>query len=244
MTAKEKIKAELADLVKDGNELLSKFRDTKKKPHVSIDYQEWYSRALHAMELLARDRYDEFRRYYEPDPKRKSLGYGTYVIQDYIKGVKPGSYQLRDFDTRGQAALGVFNQLVILAAVVSRSNSALDDIQGTLFAELQDEEIDSAAGLLKVNIRAAGALAGVVLESHLQKVAAAHSVQISKKSPTIADLNDSLKLAKVYDVPVWRKISYLADIRNLCSHKKHADPTLEQGTELVDGVRWAVKNVA
>ncbi len=223
MTAKEKIKGELSELVKEGNELLKKFQDTEKKPSVHLPYQAWYSKALRAVEWLARDRYEEFRHYYEPDPKRKSFGYGTYVIQDYLKNIKPGAYELQHFDCRGQAAMGVYNQLVMLTSVVARANNALGDIQGTLYAELQDEEIDSAASLLKVNVRAAGALAGVVLEAHLQKIAEAHGIKIAKKAPTIADLNEPLKAAGVYDISVWRKISYLADIRNLCSHKKASD---------------------
>lgn len=243
MGAKEEVQDELTDLVKQGNAVLKKFHDTKKLPDVRIDYQSWYSKALRVMQLLAPDRYAEFRGYYEADPKRKSLGYGTYVIHDFIKGVAPGSYQLQDFDTRDQAALGVFNQLVILAAVIGRSKSILADIQGALLAELQDDEVDTAEALVKVNVRASGALAGVILESHLQKVAEAHGIKIAKKAPTIADLNDPLKAASVYDTAAWRKISYMADIRNMCSHKKAVDPTAEQAKELVDGVRWVVKNV-
>ncbi|WP_445367569.1 hypothetical protein ACH5Y9_21735 [Methylomonas sp. BW4-1] len=243
MNAKEKVETGLAELVEEGGKLLTKFED-KKKPEVRLDYQVWYSKALRAMQLLAADRYEEFRRYYEPDPKRKSLGYGTYVIHDYIKGVAPGAYQLRDFDTRGQAAMGVYNQLLLLTSVVARSKSVLADIQGTLLAELQDEEIDTAEALLRVNARAAGALAGVILESHLQKIAEHRGVKIAKKSPTIADLNEPLKTAGVYDITVWRKLSYFADIRNLCSHKKTEAPTNEQVRELIDGVRWAIKNVA
>jgi hypothetical protein len=239
---KQKVQEEFSDLLKQGTAVLKNFYDTEKKPDVSIDYQAWYSKALKAMRLLAPDRYDEFRHYYEADPKRKSLGYGTYVIQDFIKGVAPGAH--RDFDARGQAARGMYNQLIILAAVIARAKSILADIQGALFAELQDDEVDTAEALLKANVRAAGALAGVILESHLQKVAEAHEIKIAKKAPTIADLNDPLKAAGVYDTAVWRKISYMADVRNMCSHKKAADPTPEQAKELVDGVRWAVKNIA
>lgn len=244
MGAKEMVLAELSELLKDGYAVLKKFQDAKNEPNIRIDYQSWYSKALKAMQLLAPDRHEEFRRYYEADPKRKGLGYGTYVIHDYIKGVAPGAYQLKDFDARGQAALGMFNQIVILQSVIDRSETILGDIQGALLAELQDDEVDTAEALLKINIRAAGALAGVILESHLQKVADGHGVKIAKKAPTIADLNDPLKAAGIYDTAVWRKISYLADIRNMCTHKKAADPSAEQAKELVDGVRWAVKNVA
>ena len=92
--------------------------------------------------------------------------------------------------------------------------------------------------------RAAGSLAGVVLEAHLQRVATTHNIKITKKAPTIADLNDPLKQDGVYETATWRKIGYLADLRNLCSHKKDVEPTAAQVVELIEGVNWAVKTIA
>ena len=64
---------------------------------------------------------------------------------------------------------------------------------GHLFAEIQDSELSAAVKLKTVSSRAAGAVAGVVLERHLQRVAVNHKIPIRKKDPTIADLNDPLK---------------------------------------------------
>ena len=177
------------------------------------------------------------------DPKRKSLGYGTYVIQDYIKGVAPSSYSYPNFDARKQTLQCFFNQLTILHAVGERIDSVLSNIEGELLAEIQDGEIAVARQLSKVSLRAAGALAGVVIEGHLQKVADAHGLKIAKKNPTIADLNDPLKAASVIDTPAWRKISFLADICNLCAHKKDAEPTKQQVEGLIQGAEWLTKNV-
>ena len=68
-------------------------------------------------------------------------------------------------------------------------------------------------------------------------------MKIAKKNPTIADLNDPLKAASVIDTPAWRKISFLADLRNLCSHKKDAEPTKDQVEDLIQGAEWLTKNV-
>jgi hypothetical protein len=119
----------------------------------------------------------------------------------------------------------------------------LQDVTGHLFAELQDSELIAAVQLKKVSRRAAGALAGVVLERHLQRAAENHKISIRKKAPTISDLNDPLKQAGVYDVPMWRKIQLLADIRNLCSHQKTLEPTDEQVDELISGVNSVIKSV-
>ena len=93
------------------------------------------------------------------------------------------------------------------------------------------------------NWGAAGALAGVILEGHLQRVAANHKLTIPKRDPTIADLNDPLKQGGVYDTPTWRKIQFLGDIRNLCSHQKSSEPTKEQVLELIAGVNSVVDTV-
>ncbi len=135
------------------------------------------------------------------------------------------------------------NQMQIIASLSSRIDSVLQDVTGYLFAELQDSELIAATKLKKVSLRAAGALAGVVLERHLQRAATNHSVSIRKKAPTISDLNDPLKKKGVYDVPMWRKIQLLADIRNLCSHQKAVEPTEEQVEELIAGVNSVIKSV-
>ena len=242
MTKREAIHKELSALYKEGAELAVAFQKKEDK-QFQYDYQRWYTKALKAVASLAPDRYAEFRGYYEVDPKRKSLGYGTYVIQDFLKGVAPGGYQYEGFDSRAQVLTCFFNQLTILMSIEERVDSVLSNIEGELYAELQDSEVVVARQLAKVSLRAAGALIGVVIEGHLQKVATAHGVKLAKKNPTIADLNDPLKAASVIDTPAWRKISFLADLRNICSHKKDVEPTKEQVEELIQGAVWLTKNV-
>lgn len=242
MSKRELIRKEMSDLYQEGLNLAEAFQENEKKPF-HLDYQCWYSKAMKAVAALAPDRYTEFQSYYEINPKRKTLGYGTYVIQDFLKGVKPAGIQYLDFDSRKQVLICFFNQLTLFNSIVERINSVVANIEGELFAELQDSEIVVAKQLAKVNLRAAGALMGVVIEGHLQKVASSHSVTIAKKNPTIADLNEPLKTAAVIDTVTWRKISFLADLRNLCSHKKEVEPTKEQVEELIQGAEWLAKNV-
>lgn len=242
MSKKDQIRKEIAALYDEGASLAVAFQKDQEK-QFQYDYQRWYTKAIKAVALLAPDRYQEFRGYYEIDPKRKGLGYGTYVIQDYIKGVVPNGFAYPDFGTREQALRCFFNQLTILCSLTERIDSVLSDIEGELYTELQDSEIAIARRLAKVSARAAGALMGVVIEGHLQKVASNHEIKVSKKNPTIADLNDALKSAGIIDTPTWRKISFLADIRNLSSHKKDTEPTKEQVEELIQGAEWLIKNV-
>jgi hypothetical protein len=137
----------------------------------------------------------------------------------------------------------VYNQTQILSSLSSRIDTVLSDVRGHLFAELQDAELHAAEQLIQVSVRASGALAGVILERHLQRVVINHKLTIAKKDPTISDLNDPLKQAGAYDTPTWRKIQLLADIRNLCSHQKSTEPTKEQVVELISGVNSVIKSI-
>lgn len=242
MTKRAAIHKELGDLYDEGAKLATAFQN-KKDTQFHYDYQAWYTKAVKAVASLAPDRHAEFRGYYEIDPKRKSLGYGTYVIQDFLKNVVPSGYGFDKFNSRNQVVQCFLNQLSILHSISSRVDSLLANIEGELYSELQDNEISVAKQLIKISPRSAGAIVGVVIEGHLQKVADTHAIKIAKKHPTISDLNDPLKAAGVTDTAGWRKISYLADLRNLCSHKKDAEPTKEQVEELISGAEWLTKNV-
>lgn len=242
MSKRDLIRKELLEVYDKGTKLALAFQKKEEK-QFAYDYQHWYTKALQAVRSLAPDRLQEFRNFYEIDPKRKTFGYGTYVIQDYIKGVLPDKFHYPNFDTREQTLICFFNQLTILHSLTSRVDSLLANIEGELYAELQDSEVVTARQLAKASPRAAGALVGVVIEGHLQKVASNRGVKVAKKNPTIADLNDPLKAAGIIDTPTWRKISYLADLRNLCSHKKNTEPTKEQVEELIQGAEWLTKNV-
>lgn len=245
MDAAESIKKELGSLLDAQSDLLKLVQDTEHTIEFGTAYQRWYSRAYKIVQSLAPERLQEFVSYYLIDPKRKITDAGNYVIQDYIKaiGARTNSYDKPFWDVNNLTAIRILNQVQIISSLSNRIDSVLQDVTGHLFAELQDSELAAANQLKKVNLRAAGSLAGVVLERHLQRVSANHNATPSKKSPTISDLNDSLKQAGVYDVPTWRKIQLLADIRNICSHQKSSEPAAEQVDELISGVNSIIKSV-
>lgn len=254
MTTKQKIAKELKDCLDEVIKLLKILQEYDKKADLKKDdeeenipfqmhYQIWYTKASRIVERLAPDRLAEFKSYYEIDPKRKSIGYGTYSIQDFIKNVVPSRRSHPDFDAVEQTFTNVYNQNTILSSLVSRIDNIVNNIETSLFYELQDKELDTAQKLIKVNLRASGSLAGVILESHLQKVVQTHNLKSRKKYPSIGDFNEILKSNEIIENPTWRKISYLADLRNLCTHKKSSEPTEEQIIELINGVNWAIKMI-
>jgi len=143
-----------------------------------------------------------------------------------------------------QAALArMFNQVQILISLSSRIESVLTNVEGHLRADIEDRELSAAAELSKSNLRAAGTLAGVVLERHLWQVASNRGIKITKKDPTVGDLNEALKKETAYELPTYRKIQFLADIRNVCCHNKGREPTVDEVRELLSGVGGIIKSV-
>lgn len=247
MTSKEKIKKEIEECINSSVPILLYLQgkediNLNKDFSFHLSYQKWYSQVLKILEYLGKDRLQDFKNYYEVDPKRKSLTYGTYVIQDYLKGIVPSYYS--DFNSMKETLNNFYNQYTILTSIYERMDSVLSDIQSTLFIELQDLELDTARSLIKVNLRSSGVIAGVILETHLNKVSGNHAIKIPKKSPTISDYNEALKNNGIYDIITWRKVTYLGDIRNICAHKKEKEPTKEQIEELIDGVHWVIKTIS
>jgi hypothetical protein len=246
MASEKEIEKELDMLVAEVPGLVKLASKSEQLLDFGTKYQHWYSRALKLVELLGHDRLTEFRSYYEIDQKRKTFVAMTCSIQDYIIGrAAPKDYTTLKpaWDIHTMVAMRLMNQKQILASLKGRLGTVLSDVKGHLLAEITDDELATAQRLIKINLRAAGAVAGVVLEAHLQRTAANHSVRIAKKDPTISDLNDPLKAAGVYDIPTWRKIQHLADLRNLCDHKKSREPTEPEINELIAGVAAIVKTI-
>jgi hypothetical protein len=200
---------------------LKKFLEEHKLtlPDFKSEYEKWYSEALEVIKQVLPSRYDDFKHLYKVE-KRKDVDYLTYTMSDYMIGLRltRGSHIVVDT----KAALPKFEQqMKILKAAERRFESSLFEIKQLLQADIFDSEIDTARELLKNGyIRASGAVAGVVLEKHLQQVSVNHNVTVKAKNPTISDYNEALKEAQVVDVPTWRFIQHLADLRNLCDHKK------------------------
>jgi hypothetical protein len=167
-------------------------------------------------------------------------------IQDWLLGLRAAENALgeKHFHDLAGVIMRFQVQLSILKATEARFESSLFDIHQLVQADLFDSELDAAGALIKSGfLRAGGVIAGVVLEKHLRDVCNNHTITVHKKNPTIGDLNDTLKDANVIDIPVWRHIQRLADLRNLCGHNKGREPTNDEGVELVGGCAKVTKTL-
>ena len=188
--------------------------------------------------------------------RAKTMDATNFTIQNWLMGIRATQRPIRPdeigsterdrrtFQDAEAVAMRLQSQLSILTAVRRRFESSLFDIRQMVQADIFDSELEAAAGLAKTGFtRAAGSLAGVVLERHLEQVTANHSTSIRKRNPTISDFNDALKDNGTLDTPTWRQIQRLGDIRNLCSHSKEREPTKDEVSELIAGTEKFTKTL-
>jgi hypothetical protein len=216
----------------------------KELPNFRKDYEGWYSESIALIRQVLPDRLHTFVALYEKPRPRKALpGYSEYVIEDFMDNLRVTFGG--DVKADSSAAIPKFRQQrAILSAAEKRFESSLFDIRKIVQSDLFDTELDSARELASSKyLRAAGAVAGVVLEKHLHEVCNSHKIKITKKHPSIGDLNELLKQNAVIEIPQWRQISFLADLRNLCDHHKAKEPTEEQITDLIEGTSKILKTI-
>lgn len=216
----------------------------KSLPSFNVAYEAWYSECISLIRQVLPDRLNDFKEYFEAPKNRKEITFAYYRIQDALKGLRVTRNGTVIVDEK--AAMPHFQQqMAILMATKKRFESSLFEIRQLVQADLFDSEIESARHLLKNKfLRAAGAIAGVVLEKHLLQVCNDHNVKVLKKNPGINDLNQLLRDNNVIDVPQWRHVTLLGDIRNICDHNKQKEPTEQQVADLIDGTDKVLKTIA
>ena len=227
---------EIGNINKETKDFLNKFSFKEQ-------YHSWYNESLAVLKQLMPARYDDFVNLYK-QPNRKKYTYETYTISDYLIGlVSKNAYDEYSFEP--SSIINKFEQQVqIIESLNSRFSSSLFDIKQLVQADVFDSELDSAKELNKKGfLRAAGAICGVVIEKHLCQVCTSRGIAVSKKNLAINDYNEILKNEGVIDVPTWRFIQRLGDIRNICDHNKAEEPTKENIKDLIDGTDKIIKTV-
>lgn len=216
--------------------------EVKDLPIFQTEYEIWYSEALMAIKILIPDRLQDFMQFYKNE-KRKNISYESYTISDALIGLVVHRVGTRDL-MPSDATHKLLQQVAILESAEKASESVINSLQFDIRADLFDSELDAGKGLLKAGFyRAAGAMCGVVLEKHFSQVCIKHEITITKKNPTIYDYNEALKNANLIDLPTFRYIQLLGDLRNICCHDKSIEPTKEQTNDLLSGTSKIIKTV-
>ncbi len=190
-----------------------------------LDYHGWYSSCCALLERnYNKERTSEFKSEYENSIK-------PIISANYI--TQGTEYEFID---------SFKHQASILNVLPLYLEHRLSDIELTVASILMDDELLEAEYLIKKGfIRAAGALAGVVLERHLKIRCDKNEPKLKyPKNVAISKLSDILKDSNLLDIPEWRKIQYLGDIRNTCDHDKTIEPKKEEVADLISKVRELV----
>jgi len=207
---------------------------------VKQEYQRWYTKSYRVISQIIPERLNEFENLYKADPKRKEVTYANYTVSDYLLGLITGDRRRGPSDAYAKMEI----QSKILNSARERFTSSLFDIKDIVQADIFDSELDTSKELNKKGFnRAAGAVAGVILEKHLLHVCALHNLKSRKNHPTIAEFNQLLKDNDIIDTPTWRFIQRLGDLRNICDHAKEREPTKDDVSELIAGIEKIIKTV-
>lgn len=213
-----------------------------KLPRFETDYEVWYSEALQYVKTFIPDRVNDFIALYKNE-QRKELNFASYTLSDAIIGIcatKGGDVVA----STSSAVPKMLQQVSILGSALKLVDSVIYSLQFSMRADLFDSELSAAEELLEAGfLRASGAMCGVILEKHLSTACTAHQITFEKKDPTINDYNEGLKKAGIIDLPTWRRIQFLGDLRNLCCHDKKSEPTKDQVKDLLDGTTKICKTV-
>jgi len=244
VTTTQELKKALSALVQQGSDLFTVAAENPPDlATLNIAYESWYTPATAAIKAIAPDRLADFRSGYKLE-KRKTVEADTYTIDDYLHGlvVKRGGQEV--FSGQTVFFTRLIRQVAILRSVADSAESILRDIRAVLQAELLDSDLAAARALVRAgHLRSAGVVCGVALEAHLGAITDRRQIRLKKKAPTISDYNDALRENSVIDIPMWRLIQRLADIRNLCCHRKERDPRRDEVDDLITGCAKVVREV-
>ncbi|MEO7214512.1 MAG: hypothetical protein ABIX36_17030 [Mucilaginibacter sp.] len=226
------------------NTLKKNYQEFKKGlPVFKSAYQPWYSEAVAVVRILLPLRHNDFVRLYERPKVRKEITRENYVIEDYLSDTVVTAGFDKKVVAGPDAAIPAFEQQFhIVGAILNTVESTLLDIRREIQIGLLDAELDKAAQLAKNKLyRAAGVIAGLVLEKHLEQVCERRQLKISRKS--IADLNELLKKNEIIDFPDYRHIGLLAELHQLSIQNKKRDPEPAEIADLINGTDKVIKTV-
>ncbi len=205
-------------------------------------YSDWFTRASLLVQQVIPHRSLEFESLYYAPGSRIFIDDQTMTIQDWILGRKPESMTWDDFNRR---MFILFNlQYQIFDSIGEVLRSAVANIKGLLRADLFADELEESRELLaKGFVRAAGAVAGVVLEHKLSAACTDNGVILDKRKPALGDLVVALRDAEALSEDDAALLFRLTSLRNKFSHARAQEPDESDAEELVRGVQKVFQSV-
>lgn len=209
---------------------------------LSEQYNLFYTSACRIVSCVLPERLEEFKSCYIHNSKTASR-FPVTTIWSYFNRPSVGSIKL-DNKLENFVYNLLKQQKNILISCLDCLDKTLYDIEVNIQYQFYTDELETARYLLsKKYLRPAGVIAGVVLENHLKSVCKKYSTIKLGKNDTLSKYFDYLKSVNAIDVTLYKKLLYLADIRNLCCHSKAREASNTEVEELINGVAKILTNV-
>ena len=199
---------------------------TRIPPTFIRHYQQWYASCLAIVEANIPSRLSELRLLHEGN--KTTVGIHGMLMDDTMT-----------FERQISLAQHIRQMAGILASIPNYIEARLYNLELAVAQAYVTDELVEAHVLLKAgHTRAAGGIAGVLLERHLRLLCDRHQPPIKyTKTSGISKLNDALKETGVYDVVQWRKVQWMGDIRNSCDHANKTEPRPQDVDDLIAEVK-------
>ena len=244
MGERDQLRFELGVLLASGRELSTYVQSENLDPRdVNERYQVWYTQALRLVEHVLSERRREFEGYYRSDQDSRDQSATISAILGSLS--RP-----RSTGEKREALAGLFDpglEQATFLHLLGMQLAILASASPPLLREERrpDRGLQAARLLLSQgHRRAAGAVAGVVMESHLRKVAQRHDLALSESdSSSLPRLNRSLRKAGVYGSARSRQIERLAELSDSCI-RKEKKIYAKLVSELLSGVEDTLLNVS
>lgn len=222
---------------------VDQLREISDRSELRREYLRWYTEAQLLISRHVPSMFHEFENLYYSSVK----GEGEQRQWDY-RGIR--SYMRAAIDTPDSQRLyknwfsaDIEQQRGILLALPAVIELRALEVEALVTADLVIGEIEEARLLLDHGFgRAAGAVAGVALESHLKLLHNQSSLEYDDKD-TIVPLATRLRKAGVISLGDEKKCIAMSDTRNNCDHKNEAEPTPEEILELINDADRFAKRV-
>lgn len=229
-------KAQISFSFSDEDRKLARNLDAQKYV-LDKEYNSFYTRSSLIIEKILPNRINEFHQCYKLTSENKLA---KYDISTYLIRVQCISLS-RDYELE---AIKLFErQLSILESAYDTLNTVVFNIENDIRQNIYVDELDSAEHLLdKGYIRAAGSIAGVVLENHLKTICKSVSSITLKGDETLYQYNANLK--SILGNILWGRIDAISRIRNLCDHAKEETPTKADVLLLINETRNLLKEIS
>ncbi len=244
MDERDRLRFELGLLLATGRELSTDMQSENLDPRdVNERYQLWFTQTLRLVERLLPERRREFEGYYRSDQESRDQAATISAILGSLS--RP-----RATTEKREALAGLFDpglEQATFLHLLGMQLAILASALPSLLAQQRrpDRGLQAARLLLaKGHRRAAGALAGAVLESHLLTVAQRHDVALAESdAASVSRLGRALRKAGVCDAARSRQIRRLAELSDSCVRsEKRISPKLV--SELLSGVEETLLNVS